>query len=116
MADIPSDKPENLPALGRFLEWFTKVKNSKYIIGALVVICISLFLADFTYKKYGHFEVETYKGFYGAYGFVMFTGLILLAKTLRYFIRKPEDYYREKAIDSEEYPGEQLEKLGHKDV
>ena len=116
MAHIPSDKPENLPALGRFLAWFTKVKNSKYIIGALVVICIALFLADFTYKKYGHFEVETYKGFYGAYGFVMFTGLILLAKTLRYFIQKPEDYYGDKAIDREEYPEEQLEKLGHKDV
>ena len=66
MAHIPSDKPENLPALGRFLAWFTTVKNSKYIIGALVVICIALFLADFTYKKYGHFEVEPYEGFYGA--------------------------------------------------
>ena len=116
MANIPSDKPENLPALGRFLAWFTKVENSKYIIGALVVICIALFLADFTYKKYGHFEVETYKGFYGAYGFVMFAGLILLAKTLRYFIQKREDYYGDKAIDCEEYPEDQLEKSGHKDV
>ena len=116
MAHIPSDKSDNLPALGRFLAWFTKVENSKYIIGALVVICIALFLADFTYKKYGHFEVETYKGFYGAYGFVMFTGLILLAKSLRYLIQKPEDYYGDKAIDREEYPEEQLEKLGHKDV
>jgi len=116
MAHIPSEKQENFPVLGRFLAWFTKVENSKYITGALVVICIALFLADFTYKKYGHFEVETYKGFYGVYGFVMFTGLILLAKTLRYFIKKPENYYGDKAIDREEYPEGQLEKLGHKDV
>jgi len=73
-------------------------------------------LADFTYKKYGHFEVESYKGFYGAYGFVMFTALILLAKTLRYFTQQPEDYYGDKAIDREEYPEDQLEKLGHEDV
>ena len=116
MAHVPSDKSENLPALGRFLAWFTKAENSKYIVSTLVAICIGLFLADFTYKKYGHFEVETYKGFYGAYGFVMFTGLILLAKTLRYFIQKREDYYGDKAIDREEYPEDQLEKSGHKDV
>ena len=116
MAYVPSDKPENLPILGRFLAWFTKVENSKYIIGGLVAICVGLFFADFTYKKYGHFEIEKYKGFYGAYGFVMFTGLILLAKTLRYFIQQPENYYGDKAVDREEYPKEQLEKLGHKDV
>ena len=116
MAYIPSDEPENLPVLGRCLAWFTKVGNSKYIIRALVVICIALFLADFTYKKYGYFEVETYKGFYGAYGFVMFTGLILMAKSLRYFNQRPEDYYGDKAIDCEEYPEDQLEKLGQKDV
>ena len=116
MAHVPSDKTKNITALGRFLAWFTKVENSKYIIGALFVVCIGLFLADFTYKKYGHFEIETYKGFYGAYGFVMFTGLILLAKTLRYFNQRPEDYYGDNAIDREEYPEEQLEKLGHKDV
>ena len=116
MAHIPSDKHEKLPFLGRFLSWFTLPQNSKFIIGALVIVCIGLFLADFTYKKYGHFEVETYKGFYGAYGFVMFTALILLAKALRYFIQQPEDYYGDKAIDREEYPEDQLEKLGHEDV
>lgn len=116
MAHIPSDKHEKLPFLGRFLSWFTFPQNSKFIIGALVIVCIGLFLADFTYKKYGHFEVETYKGFYGAYGFVMFTALILLAKTLRYLIQQPEDYYGDKAIDREEYPEDQLEKLGHEDV
>ena len=61
MAHIPSDKNEKLPFLGRFLSWFTLPQNSKFIIGALVIVCIGLFLADFTYKKYGHFEVETYK-------------------------------------------------------
>ncbi len=113
MKEETSKVPENLPITGRFFAWFSDPAHAKYIIGFLVILCVGLFLADFTYKKYGHFEVETYKGFYGAYGFIMFTALILAAKTLRSFINRPEDYYGSKAIDSEEYPEAQLEKLEH---
>ena len=116
MDHIPSDKSENNPALGRLLVWFINPKNSKTIIGILITICILLFLVDFTYHKHGHFAVEDYKGFYGFYGFVMFTVLILVAKALRFFIQRPEDYYGDSAIDREEYPPEQLEKVDHGDV
>ena len=116
MDNIPSDKPKSLTFLGNRLGWFTQTKNSKVIIGALVLVCVALFLADFTYKKYGHFEVEKYKGFYGFYGFVMFTALILVAKALRYFIKQPEHYYGNEAVDHEEYPENQLEKVEHHDA
>ena len=52
-------------------------------------------------------------GFYGIYGFVMFTLLILVAKTLRIFIKRPEDYYGKAAVDSEDYPAAQLEQIDH---
>jgi len=113
---IPSDKSENNPTLGRILVWFINPKNSKVIILTLVGICFILFLADFTYDKYGHFAVEKYKGFYGFYGFLMFTGLILVAKLLRFFVKRPEDYYGDSAIDHEEFPLDQLEKVEHGDV
>ena len=116
MDHIPSDKSEDYPALGRLLVWFIKPKNSKTIVGILIAVCILLFLADFTYDRHGHFAVEDYKGFYGVYGFLMFTALILAAKSLRFFIQRPEDYYGESAIDHEEYPADQLEKVGHGDV
>ena len=48
-------------------------------------------------------------GFYGVYGFFMFTALILVAKALRLFIKRPENYYGDKAIDTEDYPTDQLE-------
>jgi hypothetical protein len=41
----------------------------------------------------------------------MFTALILAAKTLRIFIKRPENYYGDKAIDIEDYPADQLEKV-----
>jgi hypothetical protein len=46
----------------------------------------------------------------------MFTALILAAKTLRIFIKRPEDFYGEKAIDGESYPEEELEQVGHDDA
>ena len=41
----------------------------------------------------------------------MFTALILAAKTLRIFIKRPENYYSKAAVDSEDYPAAQLEKV-----
>ena len=116
MGNVPSDKSEDNPALGRPLVWFVNPKNSKTIVRVLIAICVLLFLADFTYHKHGHFAIEDYKGFYGFYGFVMFTALILTAKLLRFFIQRPEDYYGDSTIDDEGYPPEQLEKAEHGDV
>ena len=116
MDHIPSHEAENFSFLGRILGWFIRPENSKYITIILIIICIGLFFADFTYEKYGHFSIEKYKGFYGFYGFVMFTGLILVAKGLRFFVNQPEEYYGDRAIDSEEYPEDQLEKVEHRDV
>ena len=85
------------------------------IFWGLAVFCGLLFLADFTYEKHGHFAVENIPGFFGFYGFVMFTALILAAKLLRVLIRRPEDYYGNKAIDSESYPERGLDRATHDD-
>ena len=107
------DTPENLPALGRILTWVDRPGSANKIFWGLAVVCLLLFLADFTFSKHGHFAVEDLPGFFGIYGFVMFTVLILVAKTLRIFIKRPEDYYGDKAVDAEEYPADQLEKVDY---
>ncbi|MCB2136166.1 MAG: hypothetical protein KDE08_09530 [Rhodobacteraceae bacterium] len=93
--------------------WVDRPGSAEKIFYALAGLCGFLFLLDFTYEKHGHFDMEHLPGFYGIYGFVMFTALILAAKTLRIFIRRPEDYYGDKAIDSEAYPADQLDKRDH---
>ena len=107
------DNPVNYPFLGRMMLWVDKPGSANKIFWALVIVCVLLFLADFTYAKHGHFEVEDLPGFYGVFGFVMFTALILIAKGLRVLIKRPEDYYGDKAIDCEEYPEDQLDKVDH---
>ena len=104
-----SNETSKFSPLGKTLSWFTKTKNANKIFLGLALLCFALFLADFTYHKHGHFHIEEIPGFYGAYGFFMFTALILVAKALRLFIKRPEDYYGNKAIDTEDFPTDQLE-------
>ena len=54
-------------------------------------------------------------GFYGIYGFIMFTVIIFASKALRLLAMRSEKFYGSKAVDSEEYPNEELD-LEKKDV
>ncbi len=112
MSDHKTD-PSKLPALGRMLLWVDKPGSANKIFWALAVVCGLLFLVDFTYEKHGYFHIEHTPGFFGAYGFIMFTGLILVAKGLRVLIKRPEDFYGDKAVDREEYPEAELGKVDH---
>lgn len=115
MGEHPTETPENYPRLGRALMWVDKPGSANKIFWGLAIFCGLLFLADFTYNKHGHFSVEDLPGFYGVYGFVMFTALILVAKALRVFIKRPEDFYGDKAVDREAYPEDQLERISNDD-
>ncbi|MFT5158983.1 MAG: hypothetical protein ACI9ZD_000579 [Paracoccaceae bacterium] len=106
-------RDKNLPALGRMMLWVDKPGSATKLFYGLAVVCLLLFLADFTYETHGHFEVEAMPGAYGIYGFAMFTALILVAKALRFFIKRDEEYYGDKAIDAEDYPEDQLDKVEH---
>jgi len=116
MVDKSKDDPSTYPALGRALTWVDKPGSDKKIVAALIVVCLITLSLSWTYVPHGHFEVEYIRGFFALYGFVMFVGLILVAKALRYFVKRPEDYYGNKAIDSEKYPVNQLEIRENSDV
>jgi len=105
------DRDKNLPFLGRMMTWVDRPGSANKIFWALALVSLGLFLADFTYKKYGAFAIETIPGFFGFSGFVMFTAVVLLSKALRVLVKRPEDYYGNKTIDCEDYPADQLDKV-----
>jgi len=111
MAEKPKDDPARYPPLGRALMWVDKPGSANKLFWGLAIISGLLFVGDFTYSKYGKMDVGNIPGFYGVYGFVMFTLLILVAKALRVLIRRPEGFYGDKAIDTEAYPEDQLERI-----
>ena len=73
--------------------WFDNKQNVKKIITTLVVICLVLFVSDAFYQKHPYFTVESIFGFYAIYGFVMCVALVLVAKWIRKFVMRVEDYY-----------------------
>ena len=81
--------------------WLNHKYSSRIIISILVLLCLGSVLSDFFYHRYGHFVIEEVPGFYAGYGFVMFSLIILGASILRFFLKRSEDYYGTKAVDSE---------------
>lgn len=73
--------------------WLDDSRNVDKIFWALVSVCALLTVADLFYHKHGHFSWEQWIGFYGFYGFIACVGLVVLAKQLRKFLKRDEDYY-----------------------
>lgn len=75
--------------------WLDNPKNVDKIVYFVYAICAGLFLADLVYHKHPHYEVESWIGFYGIFGFIAFFGVVMLGKVLRKIIMRDEDYYDE---------------------
>lgn len=103
----------SFPALGRALLWVDDKKGVRRIIYGLYTLCAGLFLADFLYHKHSYLSVEDIPGFYALYGFFMCAALVVCAKVMRLFLKRPEDYYAPRDVDSEAFPEDQLERIGH---
>jgi len=87
MSDHNQDRQGETP------RWLDDKKNVRKIVWLLVVVCAALFVADGFYHKHPYFEAESYFGFYAIYGFFMCVALVLVAKWLRSFLMRDEDYY-----------------------
>lgn len=73
--------------------WLDEPRNVTRVVWALCAICALLFVADGFYHKHPHFAAEGIFGFYAIFGFVMCVALVLVAKWLRTFLMRSEDYY-----------------------
>ncbi|MEQ8321450.1 MAG: hypothetical protein RH946_14370 [Rhodospirillales bacterium] len=73
--------------------WLDDPRNVRKIIIALIVVCAGLLIVDVLYEKHPHFAAEEWFGFYAIFGFVMCVGLVLVAKLMRVFLMRDEEYY-----------------------
>ena len=108
-------KEKDLNKSKNFFSWLEDPKKTQILIFIFVIFCVGLFFADFFYDRHPHFSADKVFGFYAIYGFVMFTFIIFASKVLRFFVIRSEKFYGEKAVDSEEYPKEQID-IREKDV
>ena len=73
--------------------FFERPQTINRIYYGLLVVCVGLVLADFTYHKHGHFGFEEWPGFHAGFGFLAYVGLVLTATQLRKVLKRREDYY-----------------------
>ena len=95
--------------------WIENPRITRFLIISFILICIGLFISDLFYKRHPHFGIDKLFGFYGIYGFIMFTFIIFASKVLRLLAMRTEKFYGSKAVDGEEYPNDELG-LEKKDV
>lgn len=69
------------------------MKNTPAIYKAVFICCLLLLLVEPLVHKHGQFHFEEWFGFHGFFGFVACVGLVLAAKVLRRWLKRPENYY-----------------------
>lgn len=76
-------------------DFFDKPNNIKKILRVFYAICILLVVADFIVHRHIYHDWENIPAFYAVYGFVGCVLLVLIAKEMRKFLMRKEDYYDE---------------------
>jgi hypothetical protein len=73
--------------------WLDNRTNIKWLLRAFYVICAGLLLLDSIHHRHVYHDWERLWGFYGVYGFVACTLLVLIAKQMRKLLMRRKDYY-----------------------
>lgn len=73
--------------------WLDKPGNVNKLVYGLCAACAILILLDFVYLKHINFLFENWFGFFSWFGFIACVALVLLAKQMRKFVKRDEDYY-----------------------
>ena len=78
---------------------FDNPNNIKRVLYSLYGCCVLLFALDFVIHRHVQHSWENLWGFYPVYGFVGCVILVLVAKWMRTFLMRSEDYYDEGKVD-----------------
>lgn len=83
------DTPENKPRL----HWLYRPENRPKLWWGFGVILAITILAQIFIHVHESFSVDGWFGFNAIYGFLACAGMVLFAKLLGYWLKRPEDYY-----------------------
>ena len=78
---------------------FDNPENIKRVLYVFYACCVLLFALDFVIHRHVYHSWENLWGFYPIFGFVACVILVLIAKWMRTFLMRSEDYYDE--VDAE---------------
>ena len=77
------------------IHFFDKPRNIQLVLKIFYASCVALLLLDFVIHRHVYHGWENLWGFYPIYGFVGCVVLVLIAKWMRTFLMRSENYYDE---------------------
>ena len=75
--------------------WLTRPESIRRIWIVFSAVLALLVLAQFVIKVKGYFGLDNWFGFAAGFGFLSCAAMVLVAKLLGAFLKRPENYYDE---------------------
>lgn len=79
--------------------WLARPKTIRWLWRVFVAVLVLAVLAEFFVVHHPHFRVEEVLGFGAWYGFLACAGMIVFAKGLAIFLKRPDTYYEKSERD-----------------
>jgi hypothetical protein len=73
--------------------WLLRKENIRTLWMIFIAILIVTVVAGFFVHKHESFGIEDSYGFFAWYGFITCVGMVVFAKLLGLFLKRPENYY-----------------------
>ena len=89
----PHHQTEDYHPLGRKILPLGTRRGGIFVFWLVVAVAAGLVGADFITRLLDDAPHKGFAGWYGLYGFVMAVFLVMSARLLRLFLRRPENYY-----------------------
>jgi hypothetical protein len=88
MPDLPPTPPPRAPS-----HWLDHPRNVKRLWRGFLVVLALTVAAEFLVHLHPHFGIDGLFGFHAAFGFVACAAMILVAKGLARWLKRPDSYY-----------------------
>jgi len=75
------------------LHWLVRPRTIRLLWLVFGIILALTVIAGPFVHQHEHFGIEASFGFYAWYGFITCVGMVVLAKLLGIFLKRPDDYY-----------------------
>ena len=73
--------------------WLDRPRNVRRLYRGFIVVLALSVLAEAALQLHPHFEVESIFGFHAWFGFIGCAAMIVLAKGLARWLKRPDTYY-----------------------
>ena len=75
------------------VHWLYRPENRPKLWAGLIVILVIAVVAQIFFPLHGWFGVDSWFGFNAVYGFLSCAAMVLFAKLLGLWLKRPEGYY-----------------------